>query len=416
MGIEQGDSGSPVFDADSSQLCGMFLETYFGDSIGFAESMSNIWQSMQEQMFISDKKLQLDDIDEQDIHERESLNLLSVVGDKATRGSPANPTTQDTYQGASLLPSDRLHPERLSITPEPALPFAEQHALDDLKPRQKLRQPSGYGRSRGSGMRLLHVETFALVPLEDISVNGVPPSYAILSHTWGDDEVTFKDTVNLEKAKQKAGFKKIRFLCEQACEDGLQYAWIDTCCIDKNSSHELSEAINSMYRWYMNATTCYVYLSDVPGLCPPLSDEHSFHPSSLRWVEAFEESRWFTRGWTLQELIAPRLVIFYGHSWNYIGSLPELIERVSSITNIQIDVLDGSRPLKDLSVARRLSWAARRETTRMEDQAYSLLGILDVNMPLLYGEGQKAFLRLQEEIIRHSTDQSIFVSNILCRI
>jgi hypothetical protein len=121
-----------------------------------------------------------------------------------------------------------------------------------------------------------------------------------------------------------------------------------------------------------------------------------------------EESRWFTRGWTLQELIAPRLVYFFGQSWNYIGALSNLIRRVSSITNIQTDVLDGSRPLSDLSVARRLSWAAERKTERIEDQAYSLFGIFDVNMPLLYGEGRKAFLRLQEEIIRQSTDQSIF--------
>lgn len=153
---------------------------------------------------------------------------------------------------------------------------------------------------------------------------------------------------------------------------------------------------------------CYVYLSDVSGYCPPLSDEGTIHPSRMQWVEALEESRWFTRGWTLQELIAPQLVIFFGQAWNYIGSLSELVHLISSITNIQIDVLEHSRPLSDLSIARRLSWAARRETTRVEDQAYSLFGILDVNMPLLYGEGQKAFIRLQEEIIRHSTDQSIF--------
>ena len=163
-----------------------------------------------------------------------------------------------------------------------------------------------------------------------------------------------------------------------------------------------------MYRWYMNAAVCYVYLSDVPGHCPPLSDEGSIHPSRLQWVESLEESRWFTRGWTLQELIAPQRVFFFGQAWNYIGSLPELVHLVSGITNIQIDVLEHSRPLSDLSIAQRLSWAAKRQTTRIEDQAYSLFGILDVNMPLLYGEGAKAFIRLQEEIIHHSTDQSIF--------
>lgn len=163
-----------------------------------------------------------------------------------------------------------------------------------------------------------------------------------------------------------------------------------------------------MYRWYKNAAVCYVHLADVSESCPHLSDATSFHPSILRWMTELEDSRWFTRGWTLQELIAPSQLYFFGQSWNYIGSLPDLIQWVSRITNIQTDVLDGSRPLSDLSIARRLSWAAKRKTTRLEDQAYSLFGILDVNMPLLYGEGKKAFLRLQEEIIRQSTDQSVF--------
>ena len=158
----------------------------------------------------------------------------------------------------------------------------------------------------------------------------------------------------------------------------------------------------------MNAAVCYVYLSDVPGNCPVLDDDSYVHPVSLRWIETFEESRWFTRGWTLQELIAPRKTLFFGCDWNPIGALANLVQRVSGITNIQTDVLEHTRPLSDLSIARRLSWAAKRTTTRSEDEAYCLFGILDINMPLLYGEGPKAFLRLQEEIIRQSTDQSIF--------
>ena len=158
----------------------------------------------------------------------------------------------------------------------------------------------------------------------------------------------------------------------------------------------------------MNAAVCYVYLSDVSEYCPRLSDEGFCYPRLLQWIPELEESRWFTRGWTLQELIAPRQLHFFGRSWNYIGSLSELIQCVSGITGIQTDVLDGTRPLADLSIACRLSWAAKRQTSRTEDQAYSLFGILNVNMPLLYGEGRRAFIRLQEEIIRQSTDQSIF--------
>ena len=147
----------------------------------------------------------------------------------------------------------------------------------------------------------------------------------------------------------------------------------------------------------------------MPANCPALSDDGYVLPSHMRFVEAFEESRWFTRGWTLQELIAPQTVLFFGCCWNFIGRLADLVQRVSGITNIPLDVLDHTRPLSDVSVARRLSWAAKRKTTRKEDEAYSLFGIMDVNMPLLYGEGgSKAFLRLQDAIIHQSTDQSIF--------
>lgn len=258
-------------------------------------------------------------------------------------------------------------------------------------------------------MRLINVDTFRL---EDFPGADVAPPYAILSHTWGKGEVSYQDFHdNLEAAQEKEGFEKIYLTCLQAKQDGLQYAWADTCCIDKNSSNELGEAINSMFKWYMNAAVCYVYLADVPGNCPPLSDDDFVHPRQLHFIGEFEESRWFTRGWTLQELIAPRRLYFFGQAWNCIGSREDLMRRVSGITNIQTDVLDQTKPLADLSIARRLSWAATRQTTRKEDEAYSLLGILDVNMPLLYGEGKKAFLRLQEEIIKQSTDQSIFAWN-----
>ncbi|KAK3644953.1 hypothetical protein LTR56_009340 [Elasticomyces elasticus] len=252
-------------------------------------------------------------------------------------------------------------------------------------------------------MRLINVDTFAL---QEFAGAGTPP-YAILSHNWGEAEVSFGDIQDPDLAQDKLGFVKIFFACRQAKADGLDYVWVDTCCIDKNSSHELSEAINSMFSWYMSAEVCYVYLADVPGHCPSLDTFH-VRPAYFHGLECFEASRWWTRSWTLQELLAPRKVLFFGCAGNPLGALEDLIVRVAGITGIESDVLTHKRPLRDISIARRLSWAANRDATRAEDVAYSLFGILDVNMPLLYGEGPKAFQRLQEELIRQSTDQSIF--------
>ncbi|KAI0023946.1 HET-domain-containing protein [Xylariomycetidae sp. FL0641] len=185
------------------------------------------------------------------------------------------------------------------------------------------------------------------------------------------------------------GYTKIKHCCDQARRDGLGWAWVDTCCIDKTSTAELSEAINSMFQWYRDATICYVYLSDI--------DNRSDIPNS----------RWCTRGWTLQELIAPRDMRFYSSSWEYLCSRSELLEELHSATKIEHSVL-STGVFSDICVARKMAWAANRQTTRIEDQAYSLLGIFDVNMPLLYGEGTKSFIRLQEEIIKVSDDHTLF--------
>lgn len=134
-------------------------------------------------------------------------------------------------------------------------------------------------------MRLLNSTTLELA---EFMGDDVPP-YAILSHTWGKDEVTLRDIQDPTKRKDDSRFAKIRACCKQAAEvDKLDWVWIDTCCIDKTSSAELSEAINSMFVWYKEASVCYAYLSDVPPLDPFLD------------VAEFSRSRWFTRGWTLQ--------------------------------------------------------------------------------------------------------------------
>ncbi|KAI8180571.1 Vegetative incompatibility protein HET-E-1 [Colletotrichum sp. SAR 10_86] len=241
-------------------------------------------------------------------------------------------------------------------------------------------------------MRLLNARTIAV---EDFSSRRVPP-YAILSHTWEDGEVTLQD-MERQTASAKAGYAKILASCEQTLRDNLDYIWVDTCCIDKTSSAELSEAINAMFRWYQDSTICYAFLSDVPS-------DTDFDESS-----AFAKSRWFTRGWTLQELLAPAKLDFYSNSWDHLGSKLGLAKAISSVARIDEVFLRG-RSIREASIAARMSWAATRETAREEDRSYSLLGIFDVHIPLLYGEGGKnAFFRLQEELIRKSDDQSILV-------
>ncbi|THV00346.1 HET-domain-containing protein [Dendrothele bispora CBS 962.96] len=238
-------------------------------------------------------------------------------------------------------------------------------------------------------MRLINTMTLQVVEFLGIDV----PPYAILSHTWGDEEVTFRDmmlgfTEDLAveastRIERKAGFIKILKSCELARRDGFEYIWNNTCCIDKESSAELSEAINSMYSHYGGSGVCYAYLADVSL-------------SASLW-----RSRWFTRGWTLQELLTPSNVVFYDKDWLEIGTRTNLADHISFVTLIPTSVLTGGQDLESCSIAQRMSWAAERKTTRAEDIAYCLMGIFGVGMPTLYGEGAiRAFLRLQEEIIK----------------
>jgi len=222
---------------------------------------------------------------------------------------------------------------------------------------------------------------------------GDETQYAILSHIWGAEEVTFRDLRD-GTGKSKAGYDKIRFCGEWAKRDGLQYFWVDTCCIDKSNSVELQEAINSMFRWYQNAAKCYVYLSDVSTRKRKASDRFS----EYTWESAFQSSKWFTRGWTLQELLAPEFVEFFSREGKRVGDKRVLERQIHKITGIPITAIRGT-PVCQFDVNDRLSWAENRQTTREEDRAYSLFGIFDIQMPLLYGEGrEKAFKRLREEI------------------
>lgn len=255
-------------------------------------------------------------------------------------------------------------------------------------------------------MRLLKYENgeFSLIQVSNRRV----PAYAILSHTWGpeSEEVNFKD-IEEKKGKDKPGYKKLEFCAKQAASDGLLYFWIDTCCINKSSDPELGEAIRSMFRWYGAAIKCYVYLSDVsePGNLTPTIDS------------GFANSRWFTRGWTLQELIAPKSVEFFSWEGKSLGYKADMLHEISKITGIPIEALQGT-PLSKFSVAERMSWAAGRKTTREEDAAYCLLGILEINIPVMYGEGKKEALRRLAASVEKTDHRSLwkFLSIVFLRL
>ncbi|KAK5659944.1 hypothetical protein OQA88_13409 [Cercophora sp. LCS_1] len=253
-------------------------------------------------------------------------------------------------------------------------------------------------------MRLLNAKTQEFEEFFGGVGASIPP-YAILSHRWGEDEVSFEQHKTRQYYRQ-AGYAKIYGCCRAAEDEGLQYVWIDTCCINKASSAELSEAINSMFNWYRAATLCFAYLSDVDSSEDPAMGNSTF-----------SRSKWFSRGWTLQELLAPAHVVFLGSDWVEIGTRNSLRAVISRVTGIDESVLLNAQWDK-YSVAQKMSWAASRETTRPEDEAYCLLGLFNIQMPLLYGEGRRAFTqltdrlfksqRLQEEILKQSHDESLF--------
>jgi Heterokaryon incompatibility protein (HET) len=299
-------------------------------------------------------------------------------------------------------------------------------------------------------MWLINVQT---MEMEEFINPPTDKGYAILSHTWDEEEVSFAayKECNFEQITSK-GAQKIKNTCEQAKGHGLKYAWVDTCCIDKSSSAELSEAINSMFEWYSKAKICFAYLEDVARIAndPPSwkrksdanvpienkvnsndyyddddssEDDNYDDDYDIDYADSEEEeedwslsdgtfmkSRWFTRGWTLQELIAPRRIEFYGKDWKLLGSKSDLRELIYMRTKISPAVLENPNLRLNISLATRMSWASQRVTTRAEDIAYCLLGIFGVHMPLLYGEGQsRAFFRLQKEIVENTDDDTFLV-------
>lgn len=278
-------------------------------------------------------------------------------------------------------------------------------------------------------MRLLHS---ASLEFEEFHNDRVP-RYMILSHTWGKEEVSYQEMRHLQNLRKlptnvrqsqdfiaalevavgigvgqghasdieaRAGYTKIARTAEIAISKDYDYFWLDTCCIDKSSSAELQEAINSMYAWYQRSGLCIVHLEDA------VLDSSQESSLVAQFHGLIRNSKWITRGWTLQELIAPRVVEFYDGTWSYICHKTEVLAELRMATKIPEIVL-ATGDLESTSIAQKMSWAAHRCTTRLEDQAYALLGLFDIHMPMLYGEGDKAFFRLQEQIIRTTADDSI---------
>ena len=259
-------------------------------------------------------------------------------------------------------------------------------------------------------MRLLDTETLRFESFDDPQS---APDYAILSHVWSSSgEQSYREVVDVMKHardgddyEQASGrlSEKIMGCCAQALAEGYKYIWIDSCCIDKTSSAELSEAINSRCKWYRSASQCYAYFHDVDD------DDDPRAPNSQ-----FRTSEWFTRGWTLQELIAPPVLVFLTKDWIPIGTKHSMAQVVSEITGVDAGVLQGAYTIEKVSVARRMSWASKRVTTREEDEAYSLMGLFGIHMPTIYGEGRHAFIRLQEEILKQFPDDTLFAWGNRC--
>jgi hypothetical protein len=268
-------------------------------------------------------------------------------------------------------------------------------------------------------MRFLNTKTYELYEQEELPEDLSPtPPYAILSHTWlsngpeGVREITYQDlkTSYLKLRHgglKRAGWSKLVRYCDRSAKDGWDWAWMDTCCIDKTNPADTEEAINAMFRWYQGAGICYAYLSDVE--LPDNDDQKDITDQADDRLEALKHSfcmsTWFSRGWTLQELLAPDYLVFLDQKWRHIGLKETWAKEIEIASRISPGQL---KDFQSCSLAMKLSWASLRKTTREEDEAYSLLGLFGISMPLVYGEGRRAFIRFQQELIRVYDDESIF--------
>ncbi|KAK7460467.1 hypothetical protein VKT23_009188 [Stygiomarasmius scandens] len=227
--------------------------------------------------------------------------------------------------------------------------------------------------------RLVDTHTLALVEFHERDT--IPP-YAILSHRWiKRKEVVYRRFKRHDRwTKLRSGYRKIQAACRQACQDGIRYIWIDTCCIKQGNHDDVAMNITSMYGYYQNAEVCYVYLVDV-------GRKRTMFDGRFWWQLG---SEWFQRGWTLQELLAPRTVIFLNKRWQRIGDKYDLRDDIQRQTTIPSAVLSGEQSVQDVDVLTRMSWAMDRETTKEQDEAYCLQGLLGVSVEPDYDESYYA--------------------------
>jgi hypothetical protein len=246
--------------------------------------------------------------------------------------------------------------------------------------------------------------------------------YATLSHRWlPDKQEPLHHQILKEQMEvpddHKPGWEKLQRFCRTAKDvHNCEFAWSDTCCIDKTSSSELEESIRSMFRWYRNSHVCIALLSETADLAALQLQEKG--ESGEKAVDA-----WFERGWTLQELLAPSQIKFYGANWKPLiqGSTNDrdnrdsqvIMEKISTLTDIDMDDLKSFTPGID-RVPEKMLWASRRRTTRIEDIAYCLIGIFDISIMIAYGEGKRAFFRLMEEIIKRYGKWDVFLWSGRC--
>lgn len=261
-------------------------------------------------------------------------------------------------------------------------------------------------------MRLLHTKDFRLVEDKDPEFQ-TDPRYAIVSHRWLPGETESLDFSSRDIAGDSSPvIKKVRGACKQASDDGFSWIWIDSVCIDRSNAVELGRAINSMFKCYRKATICYTYLSDVVMMDTPRPDTSIFNrhreDASADSDDQGEVSEWFSRGWTLQELLAPANMQFFARDWSLIGTKQQLAPLIAKITDIDVGYLTGEKDFREACIAAKLSWMANRRTTEEEDRAYSMLGIFDIPMEVIYGEGKRAFTRLQKHLLETCADESIF--------
>ncbi|KAI8958484.1 heterokaryon incompatibility protein-domain-containing protein [Daldinia sp. FL1419] len=258
-------------------------------------------------------------------------------------------------------------------------------------------------------MWFLNTEKLTLEYFNDAQVKRLP--YAVLSHTWGSDEILFHEFADGREALQsRTGWRKMTRFCETALRHGFKHAWMDACCIDKRNSADLSEAINSMYKYYYKSAACFIYLEDVHKYADEANSLPGVQVTRDQLLTRVKATRWVTRGWTLQELIAPKQRFFLASDWSQIEDGQDLLDTLVESTGIDKELLQDRDLMRNFCIAERMKWASRRQTTRAEDVAYCLMGIFNVNMPVLYGEGARnAFNRLQREIMQSSFDMTIFI-------